>query len=160
VSVKIPPKGTRGAQGWPTTTERAVAWAEQQRREFRERGGGRTQGGIPTLLLETVGAKSGESRVAMVGFVEEAPGSWLVIGSMSGMAHHPAWVYNLAKRPAATVEFGDGRRVEARAETVAGTDLDAAWALIGREAPEYPEYRSQTDREIPVIRLRQQDPAA
>jgi len=158
MSVKVPKKGTRGAQGWPSSPEQTIAWSEQQRRDFRERGGGRTQGGIATLLLETVGAKSGEPRVAMVGFVEEAPGSWLIIGSMSGMAHHPAWVYNLAKQPQATIEFGDGRRVEVDASTPQGADLDAAWELIGREAPEYPKYRSQTDRELPVVRLRARPP--
>ena len=155
MKVKVPPKGTRGAQGWPSSPEQTVAWSEQQRREFRERGGGRTQGGIPTLLLETVGAKSGRSRVAMVGYVEEAPGSWLIIGSMSGMAHHPAWVYNLAKRPQATVELPGGRRVDVDAETPEGADLEGAWDLIGREAPEYPAYRSQTDRELPIVRLRE-----
>ncbi len=158
MSVKVPPKGTRGEQGWPMTSEQAVGWSHQQEREFREHGGGRTQGGIPTLLLETVGAKSAARRVAMVGFVEEQPGSWLIIGSMSGMAKHPAWVYNLAKRPEATIEFGDGRRVDVDAKTLDGAELDAAWELIGREAPEYPKYRSQTDREIPVVRLTERRP--
>lgn len=159
MSVRVPPKGSRGAQGWPMKAEQAIGWSRQQQREFRERGGGRTQGGVPTVMLETTGAKSGEQRVAMVGFVEEQPGSWLIIGSMSGQAEHPAWMYNLAKRPQATIEFGDGRRVEVDAMTLEGPELDAAWELIGREAPEYPKYREQTDRDLPIVRLTERQAA-
>jgi deazaflavin-dependent oxidoreductase (nitroreductase family) len=158
MSVKVPPPGTHGAEGWPSTPEQAVGWSKAQQKQFREHGGGRTQGGIHTLLLETVGAKSGEPRVAMLGFVEEAPNAWLVIGSMSGQANHPAWVYNLAKRPQATVELPGGTRLAVEAETLDGPELEAAWQLIGREAPEYPKYRSQTDRELPVVRLRARPP--
>jgi deazaflavin-dependent oxidoreductase (nitroreductase family) len=160
MSVKVPPKGTRGAAGWPSSPEQAIGWSRKQQEEFRKQGGGRTQGGVHTLLLETVGAKTGEPRVAMVGYVEEAPGSWLIIGSMSGEARHPAWVYNLAAQPLATVEFGDGRRVAVEASMPEAADLDAAWELIGREAPEYPKYRSQTDRELPIIRFRERPTAS
>ena len=155
MSVKVPPRGTRGAEGWPATPEQAIGWSREQQRQFRERGGGRTAGGLHTFLLETVGAKSGEPRVAMVGYIEEAPGSWIIIGSMSGEARHPAWVHNLAKQPRATVELGSGRRAVVTAATLSGDDLEAAWQLIEREAPEYVAYRAQTDRELPIIRLRE-----
>jgi hypothetical protein len=41
-----------------------------------------------------------------------------------------------------------------RAETLEGTDLAAAWERLEREAPEYPKYRTKTDREIAIVRLR------
>jgi hypothetical protein len=41
-----------------------------------------------------------------------------------------------------------------RAETLEETDLDAAWQRIEREAPEYPQYKTKTDREIAIGRLR------
>jgi deazaflavin-dependent oxidoreductase (nitroreductase family) len=123
-------------------------------RSFRRRGGARTQGGLPAFLLETRGAKSGQVREAVLGYIEEAPDSWLVIASAVGAARHPAWLHNLARQPDATVEFGDGRRVEVRAETLAGHELSRAWERIAVDAPEYLRYRSKTDREIPVVRLR------
>ena len=46
-----------------------------------------------------------------------------------------------------------------RAESPEGTDLEAAWERIAIDAPEYVGYRSKTDREIPVIRLRAVDEA-
>jgi hypothetical protein len=56
--------------------------------------------------------------------------------------------------PDATVEFADGQQVEVRAETLEGSDLDAAWQRLEREAPEFPKYRTKTDRDISIIRLR------
>jgi deazaflavin-dependent oxidoreductase (nitroreductase family) len=76
---------------------------------------------------------------------------------MAGAARHPAWLYNLARRPEATVEFPGGRRVDVVAETLEGEQLAAAWARIGVDAPEFAGYRSKTDRELPVVRLRQRD---
>jgi deazaflavin-dependent oxidoreductase (nitroreductase family) len=121
---------------------------------FRRRHGGHTQGGLHALILETRGARTGERRTAMLGYLEEPPDSWLVVASLSGAARNPGWLYNLAKNQDATVEFGDGTRVPIRSETVEGQDLKAAWARIAVEAPEYDKYRYKTDREISVVRLR------
>jgi deazaflavin-dependent oxidoreductase (nitroreductase family) len=78
----------------------------------------------------------------------------LIIPSAMGAARHPAWFHNLAHRPDAIVEFGDGRRVSVRAATLAERELADAWERIAREAPEYVKYRAKTDRSIPVVRLR------
>ena len=118
------------------------------------RGGARTRGGVKSLLLETVGARSGEPRRAVLGYLAEGDDAWLVIAALAGAARHPAWFHNLAHDPDATIQFDDGRRVDVRAETLEGADLDAAWERIGRDAHEFVGYRSKTDREIPVVRLR------
>jgi deazaflavin-dependent oxidoreductase (nitroreductase family) len=78
-----------------------------------------------------------------------------VVASLAGAARHPSWLYNLAREPRASIEFGDGRRVDVVAETLGGADLTAAWKRLAIEAPEYDRYRSKTDRAIPVVRLRQ-----
>jgi len=124
-------------------------------RQFRRRRGARTQGGLHAFMLETIGARSGETRRAVLGYIEESPEAWLVIASAIGSSRHPAWLHNLAKHADALVEFGDGRRVAVTAESLEGAELDAAWSRIAAEAPEYVRYRSKTDRDIPVIRLRQ-----
>ena len=51
-------------------------------------------------------------------------------------------------------QFDNGRRIDIRAETLEGDDLVAAWERIANDAPEFMAYRSKTDREIPVVRLR------
>jgi deazaflavin-dependent oxidoreductase (nitroreductase family) len=124
-------------------------------RQYRHRGGAQTRGGLHAFALETTGAKSGQLRQAVVGYIEDGPGSWLVIASAVGAARHPAWFHNLAKRPEAALVFGDGRRVAVRAESLEGDELPTAWERVAAEASEYISYRSKTDREIPIVRLRQ-----
>ena len=155
MSVKVPPRGTRGSRFPKFPGVMARFFSGMQRRSFRRSGGGRTQGGIATLLLETVGARSGETRSAMLGYLEDGPGAWLVIASLAGSARNPAWLYNLAKNPKATVELADGRRVAVAATSLDGPELDAAWKRVSADAPEYAKYLSVTDRAMPIVRLRQ-----
>ena len=122
-------------------------------RSFRK-GTARTQGGIATLMLETVGAKTGQVRQSILGFLPEGDDAWLVIASLAGTARNPAWLHNLAAQPEATVQLDDGRRIAVRAETLEGRDLAAAWQRLEAEAPEYPKYRTKTDREVAIVRLR------
>jgi deazaflavin-dependent oxidoreductase (nitroreductase family) len=149
VSVTVPPKGTRGVP-FPRIITRLLSPLVP--RMFR-RWPQKTQGGIPTLLLETRGSKSGKPRYAVLGFLEEGPSNWLVVASAVGASRHPSWLYNLAREPQATIEFFGGRRVEVEAETLLDAELDAAWKRLESEAPEYPKYLSKTDRQIPIIRL-------
>ena len=155
MSVTVPKPGTHGSRfpklpGWLTRF-----FSGLQLRMFRRSHGGRTQGGIPALILETIGARSGEVRHAMLGYLEAGAGEWLVVASLAGTARNPAWLHNLARRPTATIELGDGRRVPVEATTLSGPELDAAWGRIAADAPEYAKYRTVTDRSIPVVRLRE-----
>ena len=112
-----------------------------------------TAGGLHSFVLETVGARTGEVRRAVLGYLGEGDDGWLVIASKGGAPTNPAWVANLAAQQDATVVLADGTRVPVQAERLAGEELEQAWARIAEEAPEYPVYRSRTTREIPVIRL-------
>ena len=150
MSVIVPKGGSRGLR-FPRFLTRLGN--RMMLRSFR-RGGARTQGGLDTLLLETTGAKTGQMREAVLGFLPDGDDAWLVIASMAGAARNPAWLHNLAANSEAVARFEDGRRVPVRAETLSGTDLDAAWERLAREAPEFPKYRSKTDRELAVVRLR------
>jgi deazaflavin-dependent oxidoreductase (nitroreductase family) len=157
MSVRVPPRGTYGFEfpSMPSSAMQQMANSMVER--FRNDGGARTQGGVPAVLLETTGARSREKRHAVVGLIDEGSGSWLTVASLGGARRHPQWLYNLAADPEAVIEFGDGRRVRVQAESPEGTDLEAAWERIAIDAPEYVGYRSKTDREIPVIRLRAVD---
>lgn len=112
-----------------------------------------TAGGLHSFVLETVGARTGLVRHAVLGYLDEGSDGWLVIASKGGAPANPAWVANLAAQPGATVVLADGTRVPVHAERLAGGELGQAWQRIAEEAPEYPVYRSKTTREIPVIRL-------
>jgi deazaflavin-dependent oxidoreductase (nitroreductase family) len=68
-----------------------------------------------TLRLTTVGRRTGRTRVAIIGFLEDGPN--IVMPAMNGWAEpEPAWWLNLQANPEATVELPTGaRRVIARA---------------------------------------------
>ena len=155
MSVTVPPPGTRGSRFPKFPGLMARFFSRLQLRTFRRNKGGRTQGGVPTLILETTGAKSGETRYAMLGFLDEGPGSWLVVASLAGSARNPSWLHNLARNPEATIELADGRRIRVSATTLAGPELEAAWQRVSTEAPEYARYLPVTDRAMPIVRLRE-----
>jgi deazaflavin-dependent oxidoreductase (nitroreductase family) len=77
------------------------------------------------LRLHTVGRRSGQERVAIVGFIEDGPN--LVTPAMNGWADpEPAWWLNLQAHPEATVELPAGtRRVVARAAV--GPERERLW---------------------------------
>jgi F420H(2)-dependent quinone reductase len=82
------------------------------------------------LRLHTLGRRSGQERVAIVGFIEDGPN--LVTPAMNGWADpEPAWWLNLQAHPEATVELPRGvRRVTARAAV--GEERERLWlAFVG-----------------------------
>ena len=105
------------------------------------------------LLLTTVGAKSGQRRVAPLGYVADGDGRWLIVATAQGAARNPAWLHNLAEHPDQVwIEIGH-EQVKVRPETLAGDERAAAWARFVAKTPQYGKYGTQTDREIAVVRL-------
>ena len=77
------------------------------------------------LRLHTIGRRSGQERVAIVGYIED--GRNIVTPAMNGWADpEPAWWLNLQARPDATIELPTGtRRVTAR--PAAGEERERLW---------------------------------
>ena len=104
-------------------------------------------------LLRTVGARSGKQRTAPVAAFPDGPDRWLVVGSNSGAAKHPAWFANLARHPdRAEIEVG-GRTTRVTAESLVGPERAEAWGRVVKVAPNFAGYEKKTDRLIPVVRL-------
>ena len=116
---------------------------------------GRRFSGLPLLRLTTVGARSGEHRRSTLGYFEESPTAWIIIGSAGGAAKHPAWVYNVARHPDQVwVQLSNGsRQIKVRPETLTGEERAAMWRRIVAVAPGYAAYETKTDRQIPLVRL-------
>jgi len=109
--------------------------------------------GFPTVLLTTVGARSGQERISILGGFADGDDAWIIVASKGGSPTHPAWFINLAKHPEKVwLEVGK-RKVKAKAELLHGPVREAALARVASVAPRYGEYQRKTDREIPVIRL-------
>jgi deazaflavin-dependent oxidoreductase (nitroreductase family) len=92
------------------------------------------------LRLHTTGRRSGQERIAMIGYFEDGPN--LVTLAMNGWGtDEPAWWLNLQANPAAIVERPEGRSaVTARAATA--SERDGLWATFA----EYPGWGADLDR--------------
>ena len=117
-----------------------------------------TAGGLHAFVVETTGAKTGALRRAVLGYLEDGPDAWLVIGSKGGAPTNPAWVHNIAANASATIVMADGSRVPVRGHRLEGAAEEQAWDRIATEAPEFVAYRSRTRRSIPIIRLERSTP--
>lgn len=84
------------------------------------------------LRLHTMGRRSGQARIAMVGYYEDGPN--LVTLAMNGWGTaDPAWWLNLQANPQATVDLPGGSR-EVRARAAFGEERERLWATF-REYP-------------------------
>jgi deazaflavin-dependent oxidoreductase (nitroreductase family) len=78
------------------------------------------------MRLTTLGRRSGQPRVAIVGYYED--GENLVTLAMNGWADtEPAWWLNLQAQPDTTVELPSGSR-PVRARAAAGAEREQLWA--------------------------------
>ncbi len=77
------------------------------------------------LRMHTIGRRSGQERVAILGYIEDGPN--IVTPAMNGWADpEPAWWLNLQADPDATIELPGGtRRVTARAAV--GEERERLW---------------------------------
>ena len=105
-----------------------------------------------TLVLTTVGAKTGQKRDAHLTSFPEGDG-WLVVASKGGSATHPAWYINMARHPDEIWVQAGSRRTHVKAESLKGAERDKAWRRVLSEFSNYGDYEKKTDREIPVVRL-------
>lgn len=108
--------------------------------------------GLPVVLLETTGARSGQARVTPVLGIPDGD-EIVVIASNWGQRHHPAWYQNLWADPTATVTV-NGQRWPARARETAGDERARRWEQGLAFYPAWTAYeRRAGDREIPVMVL-------
>jgi F420H(2)-dependent quinone reductase len=78
------------------------------------------------LRLTTVGRRSGQRRIAIVGFIED--GRNIVSPAMNGWADpEPAWWLNLQANPDTTVELPDGSSRAVTARAAIGDERARLW---------------------------------
>ena len=153
MAVELTPNGTYGAR-MPTLPRPLTNIAIRLNVAFFRLLGNRMRvQGLPLLLLTTVGARTGQRRHTVLGGFDEGGGTWLIVASGAGSARHPAWYYNLAKHPDDVAIEIAGHTTRVRAESLRGTEREAAWQQVVARAPGYRPYATKTDREIPIIRL-------
>lgn len=111
--------------------------------------------GIPrmlnTLLLTTIGRKSGERRANPLSYIK-VDDCFVVIASKGGLPSHPAWYLNLVANPECEIQVGlERRRVVAR--TAKSKEREALWNKMVEYIPVFVDYQKRTDRVVPVVVL-------
>lgn len=106
---------------------------------------------VPSLMLTTVGRKSGEKFVFPL-FYGKVGDSYLVIASKGGAPQHPIWYLNLVANPEVEVQVGMSK-LKARARTASGAERAELWQKALEFWPPYADYQKKTEREIPVVML-------
>ena len=121
--------------------------------EFRaNRGVVERFGGLPVIIVHTVGAKSGAVReIPLIPVFED--GEMLLFGTAGGSPRNPAWVFNLLAHPRVTVE--EGRDVYEA--DIAPLPEQQAQAILRRRAESTPLLAEYLDnaapRVVPVFRV-------
>jgi deazaflavin-dependent oxidoreductase (nitroreductase family) len=113
-------------------------------------------GGMPILVLTSVGRKSGQSRSTPVGYLGHGEG-FAILASNAGSDRTPAWWLNLQADPDAEV-LADRARHAVKARRAEPAEEAALWAEFARQNPGFDEYRNLTERQIPVVVLEPRQP--
>lgn len=107
--------------------------------------------GAPVLILTTVGRRSGEPRSTPLIYGRHGD-AYLVVGSKGGSPAPPAWYLNLEANPEVTVQV-KADRFAARARTATAEEKPDLWKTMASIWPDYDNYQTKTDRQIPVVIL-------
>lgn len=133
----------------PSTSD----WARRQAELLEGSGGkeGTTLNGLPVILLTTKGNKSGKLRKTPLMRVEHN-GEYAAVASLGGAPKNPVWYYNVKAEP--LVELQDGtEKADYVAREVTGDEKAVWWERAVEAFPNYAEYQTKTDREIPLFVL-------
>lgn len=111
-------------------------------------------GAPPSLLLHTVGAKTGQPRTTSLSYARDGD-SYLIVASNGGAERYPGWYHNLRKRLDCEINIGPQRfAVTARRVTPDDPDYARMWQLVNKNnADRYNNYQSRTSRPIPIFVL-------
>ena len=109
-----------------------------------------------TMRLFSVGRKTGQERIAILGYFEDGPN--IVTMAMNGWgAAEPAWWLNLQAQPDATVEVKGAGSVPVRAHAAIGEERERLWAIWRSYNKDLDGYsvRRPTETAVVVLEPRQ-----
>jgi deazaflavin-dependent oxidoreductase (nitroreductase family) len=110
--------------------------------------------GVPTLLLRTIGRRSGATRTNALVYARDGD-DYLLVASNGGADRPPAWLHNLRTNPEVEIQIGRERR-RGTASIIEPSDpnYERLWKLVNENNRDrYTAYQRQTARPIPVIAI-------
>lgn len=129
------------------------AWSREQAEKIISSGGteGLTLQGKPVILLTTKGNKTGKLRKTPLMRVEHN-GEYAVVASLGGAPKNPVWYYNVVADPHVELQDGPVTR-DYLAREVTGDEKALWWKRAAEVWPDYNNYQTKTDRQIPLFVL-------
>jgi deazaflavin-dependent oxidoreductase (nitroreductase family) len=106
---------------------------------------------LPTLLLTTLGRRSGTARRTPLIYGRDGD-RYLIVASKGGADDPPLWYLNLVADPRVRLQVG-AEKFDATAHTASPEEKARLWPTMAAIFPTYDEYRTRTARDIPVVVL-------
>ncbi|MFF0813862.1 nitroreductase family deazaflavin-dependent oxidoreductase [Rhodococcus sp. NPDC003318] len=110
--------------------------------------------GVPCLLLDTVGARTRQSRVSSLTYVRDGE-DYVVVASKGGAPQSPGWYFNLKAKPQASIRVGT-TTIPVTARLLGPDDAEYARLFAAADANNggrYSGYQKHTTRRIPIVVL-------
>ena len=111
--------------------------------------------GMPIVLVQMIGAKSGKPRTIPLMYVPNEKG-FVLVASQGGTPKHPLWYHNLIKHPDIVITH-DGKAKKCVARRVSDEEKVQLWPTCVEYYPPYQDYQERTTRNIPVFLCEERD---
>ena len=111
-------------------------------------GGGK--GMLTTLLLTTIGRKTGRKSILPLIYLKTEDDGYCVIASKGGSPVHPVWFLNMESQPTVEVKVIN-ETFEAKGRVAEGDEREKLWNMMVDYYAPYTDYQTLTDRQIPVV---------
>jgi len=113
--------------------------------------------GLPTLLLTTVGRKSGQQRTTPLVFLQNGE-DMVVVASLAGYKQNPAWYLNLSANSKCWVQLDD-RKMAAVARDATDEEREDLWPKLIALFPTWGFFQKGSDRRFPIVIISPTGPA-
>jgi deazaflavin-dependent oxidoreductase (nitroreductase family) len=128
-------------------------WVAEHVRRYIETDGedGHLWRGVPTLILTTLGRRSGKPRRLALIYGSDGD-RYVVVASKGGAPQHPEWYLNLLAHPEVLVQV-KADRFRAIARSATPEEHARLWPQLASIWPAYNDYQAKTARTIPLVIL-------
>jgi deazaflavin-dependent oxidoreductase (nitroreductase family) len=110
---------------------------------------GKGPSGLPTLLLTTIGKKSGQQRTVALVFLQHGQ-DVVIVASLAGYDQNPAWYGNLEANKQCWIQL-DHKKSEAVARDANESERRELWPQLIKLLPLWDLFQRQTSRPFPIV---------
>jgi deazaflavin-dependent oxidoreductase (nitroreductase family) len=113
--------------------------------------------GLPTLLLTTIGKKSGQQRTVALVFLQHG-NDVVIVASLAGYDQNPAWYGNLEANRQCWIQL-DRKKSKAVARDANEGERRELWPQLIKLLPLWDLFQKQTARAFPIVVVTPTGPA-